>query len=160
MAALWARITDIPAKILINNVLPFCEAKDVLSLGCTNKFFALVTTDDMFWRQKLAVDYNFPGRRRPERVVGNLSTRDSENLSYCFRTPAGRYTHLIPTVVCMSGVRLSSILSHFTRIPMIHATLRHAGQKRTLIRACGLLRALRNYIGTFDAPAAGSNAQY
>jgi len=61
MAALWTQITDIPAKVLTNNILPFCETKDVFSLGCTNKFFALVTTDDTLWRQKLAVDYNFTG---------------------------------------------------------------------------------------------------
>ena len=58
---MWTVITDIPVKVLTNNILPFCEAKDVLSLGCTNKFFALVTADDAFWRLKLAVDYNFTG---------------------------------------------------------------------------------------------------
>ena len=52
---------DIPVKLLINSVLPFCEAKDVLSLGCTNKFFALIVNDDTFWRRRLTVDYNFTG---------------------------------------------------------------------------------------------------
>ena len=61
MATLWTRITDIPVKILTNNILPFCEAKDVLSLGCTNKLFSLITTDDMFWKKRLVVDYNFTG---------------------------------------------------------------------------------------------------
>jgi len=51
---------DIPIKVLINNILPFCETKDVISLGCTSKFFALIATD-MFWRQKLVVEYNFTG---------------------------------------------------------------------------------------------------
>jgi len=50
-----------PVELLIDNILPFCEAKDVFSLGCTNKFFALITTDDMFWKRKLVVDYNFTG---------------------------------------------------------------------------------------------------
>jgi len=59
-ATLRAEIIDIPVKVLANNILPFCETKDVASLGCTNKFFALVTAD-MFWRQKLVVDYNFTG---------------------------------------------------------------------------------------------------
>ena len=59
MAIRWTKITDIPAKLLINNLLPFCEAKDVLSLGCTNRFFALVANDDTFWRQRLAIEYNF-----------------------------------------------------------------------------------------------------
>jgi len=62
MAAAWRPgITDIPVDVLIDNVLPFCEAEDVLSLGGTNKFFALVATDEAFWRQKLAVDYSFTG---------------------------------------------------------------------------------------------------
>jgi len=54
-------IADIPVELLIDNILPFCEAKDVFSLGCTNKFFALVTTDDTFWKRRLVVDYNFTG---------------------------------------------------------------------------------------------------
>ena len=61
MTALSSKITDIPAKLLVDNVLPLCGCKDVLSLGCTNKFFALVANDDTFWRRKLAVDYNFTG---------------------------------------------------------------------------------------------------
>jgi len=61
MATVWGIIADIPAKVLINNILPLCEAKDVLSLGCTNKFFALIATDETFWRQKVVVDYNFRG---------------------------------------------------------------------------------------------------
>ena len=40
-----AGITDIPARLFINRILPFCEAKDVLSLGCTNRFFAVVAGD-------------------------------------------------------------------------------------------------------------------
>ena len=55
------KITDIPVKVLTNNILPFCEVKDVLSLGRTNKFFALIAADDAFWKLKLAVDYNFTG---------------------------------------------------------------------------------------------------
>jgi len=60
MVTLWARITDIPIKLLINNILSFCEAKDVLSLSCTNKFFANAIKET-FWRQRLVVDYNFTG---------------------------------------------------------------------------------------------------
>ena len=62
VAATWrAVITDIPVKIFTDRILSFCEFKDALSLGCTNKFFALVTTDEAFWRRKVAVDYNFTG---------------------------------------------------------------------------------------------------
>ena len=60
MDALRARITDVPVKVFIDNVLPFCEAKDVISFGCTNKFFTLVANDKKFWKRKLAIDCNFP----------------------------------------------------------------------------------------------------
>ena len=60
--ATWMiKIADIPVGVLINNILPFCEIKDVLSFGCTNKFFALAVADESFWRQKVAVDYKFKG---------------------------------------------------------------------------------------------------
>ena len=54
-------IRDLPVKLLTNEILPFCEVRDMLSLGCTNRFFALIMNDDVFWRQKLAIDYNFTG---------------------------------------------------------------------------------------------------
>ena len=59
MAASWAKITDIPVEVFIHRILPYCEAKDVLSLGCTNKFFALVANDETFWRRKVAVYHDF-----------------------------------------------------------------------------------------------------
>lgn len=61
MPAHGAGIADIPVELFIDNILPFCETKDVFSIGCTNKFFALVTTDDTFWKRRLVVDYNFTG---------------------------------------------------------------------------------------------------
>ena len=61
MVAQRVGIADIPVEVLIDNLLPLCGVKDVYSLGCTNKFFALVTADDLFWKRRLAVDYNFTG---------------------------------------------------------------------------------------------------
>jgi len=62
VTATWrAVITDIPVKIFTDRILPLFKAEDALSLGCTNKFFALVTADEAFWRQRLVVDYNFTG---------------------------------------------------------------------------------------------------
>ena len=61
MAAQKTGIADVPVELFIDNILPFCETKDVFSLGCTNKFFALITTDDTFWKRRLAVDFNFTG---------------------------------------------------------------------------------------------------
>ena len=61
-AATWmTKITDIPVRVLINNILSLCKVKDVLSLGCTNRFFALVVADENFWRQRVAVEYKFTG---------------------------------------------------------------------------------------------------
>ena len=39
-----AGIVDIPVKVFTENILPLCEARDMISLGYTNRFFALVTT--------------------------------------------------------------------------------------------------------------------
>lgn len=61
MATQSIGIADVPVEVLIDNILPFCEVNDVVSLGCTNKLFAIVTTDDMFWKRRLAIDYNFTG---------------------------------------------------------------------------------------------------
>ena len=33
---------DIPVRVFINKILLFCEAKDVVLFGCTNRFFAIV----------------------------------------------------------------------------------------------------------------------
>ena len=55
-------ITDLPVRLLTDKILPFCEVKDILSLGCTSKFFAVIMSGDgEFWRRKLAIDYNFTG---------------------------------------------------------------------------------------------------
>ena len=56
-----AKITDIPVRLLTNKILPFCGVRDILSLGCTNKFFAHIMSDDALWRRKLVIDYNFTG---------------------------------------------------------------------------------------------------
>lgn len=46
MATWRTRITDIPIKLLVDNILPFCGSKDVLSLRRTNRFFAPIATDE------------------------------------------------------------------------------------------------------------------
>ena len=45
----------------MNNILPFCEAKDLLSLGYTNGFFAVVVAGEMSWRDRLRGDGNLTG---------------------------------------------------------------------------------------------------
>ena len=54
-------ITDLPVRLLTDRILPFCKVRDMLSLGCANKFFALILSDGVFWRRRLAIDYNFTG---------------------------------------------------------------------------------------------------
>ena len=76
----WTTITDIPVKVLTDNILPFCEAEDVISLGCTNKFFALVATNEAFWKRKLAIDYNFP-------VSGTARTSGWKSIHQGLRNP-------------------------------------------------------------------------
>ena len=56
-----AGITDIPVRLLTNEILLFCGVRDMLPLGCTNKFFAHIMSDDALWRRKLVIDYNFTG---------------------------------------------------------------------------------------------------
>jgi len=63
MAALWTKLTDIPVKVLMSNILPFCEAEDLLSLSRTNWFFAVVVAGETSWREKLRVDGNFTGSK-------------------------------------------------------------------------------------------------
>ena len=56
-----AGITDIPIRLLTNELLLFCGVRDMLSLGCTNKFFAHIMSDGALWKRKLVIDYNFTG---------------------------------------------------------------------------------------------------
>ncbi|KAG6897434.1 hypothetical protein C0992_001595 [Termitomyces sp. T32_za158] len=54
-------LPDLPVEILLDNVLPSMPIPDILNLGCTNKFFAAVSSDDTFWQRRLQTDYNFSG---------------------------------------------------------------------------------------------------
>ncbi|SRR6266403_3337467 len=52
-------IADIPVEVLLDNLLPLAEVRDVLSLGSTNKLFAALCADETFWRRKCQADFNF-----------------------------------------------------------------------------------------------------
>jgi SCF-associated factor 1 len=52
-------ITDIPVDIFLDNLFPFAEVRDVLSLGSTNKFFAALCADEAFWRTRCREEFNF-----------------------------------------------------------------------------------------------------
>ncbi|CAL1714557.1 unnamed protein product [Somion occarium] len=53
-------IKDIPAEIFLDNLLLMLPVPDILRLGCTNRFFYLLTNDEPFWHQRLQQDFNFP----------------------------------------------------------------------------------------------------
>jgi SCF-associated factor 1 len=52
-------LADIPVEVFLDNLLPFAQVHDVLSLGSTNKFFAALCADETFWRRKCQEDFNF-----------------------------------------------------------------------------------------------------
>jgi SCF-associated factor 1 len=52
---------DIPVEVFLDNLLPWLTVYSLLSLGCTNRFFASLCADDTFWKRKLLSDFNFSG---------------------------------------------------------------------------------------------------
>lgn len=52
-------VADIPVEVFLDNLLPFAQVRDILSLGSTNKFFAALSADETFWRRKCQEDFNF-----------------------------------------------------------------------------------------------------
>ncbi|KIJ49163.1 hypothetical protein M422DRAFT_161543 [Sphaerobolus stellatus SS14] len=52
-------LTDIPLEIFIDNILPLLPLNSIQSLTQVNKDFALLCSDDTFWKRKVKEDYNF-----------------------------------------------------------------------------------------------------
>ncbi|CAE6509498.1 unnamed protein product [Rhizoctonia solani] len=55
------QLIDLPIELLIDHLLPCIPLQDLLSLGCTCKYFALVCGDNTFWKRKTSEEYNFEG---------------------------------------------------------------------------------------------------
>ncbi|CAE6451761.1 unnamed protein product [Rhizoctonia solani] len=55
------QIIELPIELLIDHLLPCIPLRDLLSLSCTCKYFALVCGDDTFWKRKTSNEYNFEG---------------------------------------------------------------------------------------------------
>jgi len=127
----WTTITNIPVKVFTGNILPFCEVDDVISLGCTNKFFALVTTDETFWKRKLAADYNFP-------VSGTARTSGWKFIYHRLRNPRvfiwGCVTFY--PLVC-NGAHYSSMRSRVLPEPFRHKDDGQIGLLRFPKTTCG-----------------------
>ncbi|TDL23958.1 RCC1/BLIP-II [Rickenella mellea] len=62
-------LTEFPVELLLDNLLPVLRVRDLLSLGATNRFFAILCADDTFWKRKLEQDFNF-SRSRTARTSG------------------------------------------------------------------------------------------
>lgn len=60
-------IADIPVEVFLDNLLPLTELRDVLSLGSTNKLFAVVCADETFWRRRCQADFNFTSQETARR---------------------------------------------------------------------------------------------
>ncbi|KAL1747612.1 regulator of chromosome condensation 1/beta-lactamase-inhibitor protein II [Schizophyllum fasciatum] len=54
-------ITELPIEIFTDYVLSFLPAIDILHLAQTCKFFALICSDDTFWKIRVREDFNFTG---------------------------------------------------------------------------------------------------
>jgi len=54
-------ISELPLEVLIDSILPYLALRDLLSLACTSKLFAIICADDTFWKRKTQDEYNFSG---------------------------------------------------------------------------------------------------
>ncbi|CAK5267683.1 unnamed protein product [Mycena citricolor] len=54
-------IEMLPVELLIDHLVPFFDVQSILRLACTNKFFANLCSDEVFWQRKLQEDFNFSG---------------------------------------------------------------------------------------------------
>ena len=123
MTANWrAVITDIPVEIFTDRILPFFKAEDALSLGCTNKFFALVSTNEAFWRQRLIVDYNFAGSETTRRSNWKVIYQRFSN-----RNPRVFVWGCVIILLCYTGV--NSFICTFLLIRPL--TTKQSGEPRS-----------------------------
>jgi len=52
-------IHSIPIEVFLDYLLPIVDIQDLLSLACTDRFFAQLCADDTFWKRKLKDDMNY-----------------------------------------------------------------------------------------------------
>ena len=53
------KIHSIPIEVFLDHLLPIIDIKDLLSLACTDRFFAELCADDTFWKRRLKDDMNY-----------------------------------------------------------------------------------------------------
>ncbi|RPD64104.1 RCC1/BLIP-II [Lentinus tigrinus ALCF2SS1-7] len=54
-------ITDLPVELFFDQILNYLPVRDILTLGCTNRFFRSVVADEIFWHRRIQEDFNFSG---------------------------------------------------------------------------------------------------
>lgn len=54
-------ITELPKELFFDEIFSYLPVTDILSLGCTNQFFATVVADEPFWHKRIQEDFNFTG---------------------------------------------------------------------------------------------------
>ena len=60
-------VHDLPVEVLLDHLLPLLPIRDLLLLGSTNRFFALICADDTFWKRRCERDFNFSGNETAQR---------------------------------------------------------------------------------------------
>ncbi|KAI0730903.1 RCC1/BLIP-II [Earliella scabrosa] len=54
-------ITDLPVELFVDSIFDYLPVDAILSLGCTNRFFAQIAADEPFWHRRIQQDFNFSG---------------------------------------------------------------------------------------------------
>lgn len=52
-------LLDLPIELFLDQLLPLIDLPDLLALSKTCKFFAVLCSDDTFWKRKLREDLNY-----------------------------------------------------------------------------------------------------
>lgn len=54
-----SKLDQLPQELLLDDLLPLISVKDSLSLFQTNRFFAKLGDDEVFWKRRLREDFNY-----------------------------------------------------------------------------------------------------
>ena len=48
-------------ELFVDQIFDYLPVREILNLGCTNRFFSSVVADDIFWHRRIQEDFNFSG---------------------------------------------------------------------------------------------------
>ncbi len=48
-------------ELFFDQIFDYLPVRDILNLGCTNRFFSSVVSDEIFWHRRIQEDFNFSG---------------------------------------------------------------------------------------------------